>query len=111
MKYLIVIEKTKTGFCAYLPDVDGCIATGRTRREVVKSMQEALEFHFEGMAMDGERAPKPTSSSAYVEVTPPKIKPNPVRRGFEIPTNVRGSIAGRYAQRRNGESAHARKRP
>ena len=33
MKYLTVIEETKTGFSAYSPDVDGCIATGSTKHE------------------------------------------------------------------------------
>jgi predicted RNase H-like HicB family nuclease len=28
-KYLVVFEKTKTGFCAYVPDLPGCIATGK----------------------------------------------------------------------------------
>lgn len=32
-EYLIVIEKTSTGFSAYSPDVDGCVATGATVEE------------------------------------------------------------------------------
>jgi hypothetical protein len=30
-KYLVVVEKTDTGYSAYSPDLDGCVATGRTR--------------------------------------------------------------------------------
>lgn len=52
MNYLIIIEETKTGFSAYSPDVGGCIATGKTKQEVENNMQEALEFHFEGMVME-----------------------------------------------------------
>ena len=44
MKYLIIVEKTKTGFSAYSPDIDGCIAIGNTKEEVEKNMKEALEF-------------------------------------------------------------------
>ena len=29
-QYLIVLEKSDTGFAAYSPDVAGCIATGET---------------------------------------------------------------------------------
>ena len=68
MKYLVVIEKTETGFSAYSPDLPGCIATGSTRQEVEKNMKEAIEFHLEGLNMEGMSIPDPTSSSAFVEV-------------------------------------------
>lgn len=68
MKYLVVIEETPTGYSAFSPDVPGCIATGATQNEVRKSMQEALEFHIEGLRAEGEHAPRSTTSSCYVEV-------------------------------------------
>ncbi|RLA07876.1 MAG: type II toxin-antitoxin system HicB family antitoxin [Gammaproteobacteria bacterium] len=49
MKYLIVIEKTATGYSSYSPDMDGCIAAGKTTEEVQKNMQEALQFHIDGL--------------------------------------------------------------
>jgi len=67
-KYLIVVEKTGTGYSAYSPDLDGCVATGKTREEVESQMQEAIAFHLEGMARSGERIPEPRTYSAYVEV-------------------------------------------
>lgn len=70
MKYLIIIEETKTGFSAYAPDVGGCVATGKTKREVETNMQEALEFHLEGLLLDGQKIPRPHTSSAHLEVTP-----------------------------------------
>ncbi|MCK5869327.1 HicB family protein [Methylococcaceae bacterium CS1] len=45
MRYLIVAEETSTGFSSYSPDFDGCVATGKTKEEVEKVMQEAMEFH------------------------------------------------------------------
>ena len=69
-KYLIVIEKTETGYSAYSPDLDGCVATGKTRDEVEREMQEAIEFHLEGMARNGDVIPEPRSYSRYVEVPP-----------------------------------------
>jgi predicted RNase H-like HicB family nuclease len=68
MKYLVVIEETSTGYSSYSPDVSGCIATGATRDEVLKNMQDALTFHIEGMRADGESVPIATTSSCYVEV-------------------------------------------
>lgn len=49
MQYLIVIEKTETGYSAYSPDLDGCVATGPTKHEVEQNMREAIEFHVEGL--------------------------------------------------------------
>jgi len=68
MKYLVVIEKTKTGYSSYSPDMDGCVATGRTKEEVEKNMKEAMEFHLEGLSLEYQDIPKPHSYSSYVEV-------------------------------------------
>jgi predicted RNase H-like HicB family nuclease len=69
MKYLVVIEKARTGFSAYSPDLPGCVATGRTRRGVEKNMREAIELHLEGLRENGSRRPRPHSSFTYVEVS------------------------------------------
>lgn len=68
MKYLIVIEKTSSGYSAYSPDLEGCIATGQTPQEVEKNMREAMTFHLEGLALEGYDIPEPHSYSAYVEI-------------------------------------------
>jgi predicted RNase H-like HicB family nuclease len=69
MKYLVVIEKTDTGFSAYSPDLPGCVATGTTREEVEKTMKEAMQFHVEGMRLEGWELPPPRSDSLYVELS------------------------------------------
>ena len=67
-RYLIVIEETSTGYSAYSPDLPGCVSTGQTREEVERNMREAIEFHLEGMRLDGLEAPTPHTYSAYIEV-------------------------------------------
>lgn len=67
-RYLVIIEPTATGFSAYVPDVDGCVTTGRTREEVETRMREALEFHLKGLGELGQSVPAPTSDAAFVEV-------------------------------------------
>jgi len=59
-RYLIVIEDAGTNFSAYAPDLPGCIATGATVDEVKQRMQEAIEFHLEGLKEDGIEPPEPT---------------------------------------------------
>lgn len=68
MKILIIVEDSGTGYSAYAPDLPGCIATGATRAEVEKEMQDAIEFHLEGMRAIGELPPKPHSYATMVEV-------------------------------------------
>jgi predicted RNase H-like HicB family nuclease len=68
MRYLIVIEKSDTGYSAYSPDLLGCVSTGDTREAAESSMREAVSFHIEGMREDGLEIPEPTSYSSYVEV-------------------------------------------
>jgi predicted RNase H-like HicB family nuclease len=68
VKYLIILEPTDTGFSAYSPDLDGCVAAGDDRDETIALMREAIEFHLEGLAADGLPAPAPRSEAATVEV-------------------------------------------
>ena len=68
MRYLVVIEKTQTGYSAYSPDVLGCVSTGATLEEVNQNMQEALEFHIDGLIEEGLEIPDPSTYSAYIEV-------------------------------------------
>jgi len=68
MRYLIVIEKTGTGYSAYSPDLEGCAATGTTRDEVERSMREAIEFHLDGLRREGRPVPSPHAYSTYVDV-------------------------------------------
>jgi predicted RNase H-like HicB family nuclease len=68
MKYLIIIEKSNTGYSAYSPDLPGCVSTGDTPEETEQNMREAIEFHIEGLKEEGYEIPKPTSISSYVEI-------------------------------------------
>lgn len=69
MRYLIVIEETKTGYSAYSPDLEGCIATGATREEVEEEMKEAIKFHLDGLKEERHEIPQPHTYSKYVEVS------------------------------------------
>ena len=67
MRYVMIIETGKSNYSAYLPDLPGCIATGKTLEEVRQRMREAIELHLAGMREDGLPIPKPTSLVDYVE--------------------------------------------
>ena len=63
MKYPIIIEETDTGYSSYSPDLPGCDSTGSSRVEAEKHRREAIQFHIEGMKINGLNVPKPASSS------------------------------------------------
>jgi predicted RNase H-like HicB family nuclease len=56
-KFLTIIEKTKTGYSAYVPDLPGCVATGKTKALVEKNIYSAIQFHLEGLKSEGEKIP------------------------------------------------------
>lgn len=68
MKYVAVIEPTGTGFSAYLPDLPGCVTTGRTRDEIVRNLDEAVRGHVASLREYGDRVPEPSAQTAVVEV-------------------------------------------
>ncbi len=68
-KYAVVIERAPdSNYCAYVPDLPGCVSTGDTRDEVERNIQEAIEFHLEGMREDGDPIPEPGTNVFYAEV-------------------------------------------
>ncbi len=73
MKYAVIIEKAQNNYSAYAPDVPGCAATGKTLEEVKQQIQEALEFHFEGLLEEGLAIPESTTQSEYVKVQIPQF--------------------------------------
>ena len=68
MRYAVVIEKAENNYSAYVPDLPGCVATGQTIEETERLIEEAIEFHLEGMRADGLPIPEPSSAVKYVEV-------------------------------------------
>lgn len=59
--YILVIERTRTGFSAYVPDLPGCIATGRTLDQTKKLMDGAIVLHVRGTRADELRVQRPRS--------------------------------------------------
>ena len=66
MKYLGIIEKAGNNYSAYLPDIPGCIATGRSKEEARQNVLEALELHLQGLMDDNLPIPEPVSEADYV---------------------------------------------
>lgn len=67
MRYAMIIEPGERNYSAYLPDLPGCIATGKTLDELRANMSRAIELHLKGMREDGLAIPQPTTLADYIE--------------------------------------------
>jgi predicted RNase H-like HicB family nuclease len=68
MRYLIVYEKSDTGWVAYAHDLPGLGAAGKTLDEVKNLIREAIEFHLEGMRQHGDAIPTPSATTEFITV-------------------------------------------
>lgn len=68
MKYTVIVEKAPQNYAAYVPDLPGCIATGKTRDEVERLIREGIVLHIESLREHGEPVPEPTTSAVTVEI-------------------------------------------
>ena len=69
VRYAVVIEKAQNNYAAYVPDLDGCVATGKTVEETESSIRQAIELHLHAMREIGEPVPAPPSLVREVEVS------------------------------------------
>jgi predicted RNase H-like HicB family nuclease len=67
-EYTVIYESGKRNWSAYVPDLPGCIATGKTRKQTEKRIREAIEFHIEGLQNRGEAVPDPSIEVGTVSV-------------------------------------------
>ncbi|HME07882.1 MAG TPA: type II toxin-antitoxin system HicB family antitoxin [Bryobacteraceae bacterium] len=69
-KYAVIFERAETNWAAYVPDLPGCVSTGRTLEETELNVREAISGHIQTLREFGEPVPKPTSVAKEIEVTP-----------------------------------------
>jgi len=56
-RFLVVYEHMKRNYGGFVPDIPGCISTGKTLKEMREMMREAIGIHLEGIAEDGDEMP------------------------------------------------------
>ena len=67
-RYAVVVERGAGNMSAFVPDLPGCITTGKTIEEIAHNIREAIELHLECMAEDGEPIPEPSALALEIEV-------------------------------------------
>jgi len=58
LKVVAVLTEMPNNYAAYVPDLPGCISTGKTWEKMLEMIQECLEFHIEGMMLNGDPLPE-----------------------------------------------------
>jgi predicted RNase H-like HicB family nuclease len=69
VKYAVIFERAESNWAAYVPDLPGCMTTGRTLEETKRNIREAIEGHLETLRQCGDPIPEPSSLAGEVEVT------------------------------------------
>jgi predicted RNase H-like HicB family nuclease len=67
-RYAVVFEKAENNWGAYVPDLPGCITTGKTLDETKRNIHEAIELHLESMREVGEPIPEPSTEVDFVNL-------------------------------------------
>ena len=65
-EYLVIYERTDTGWGAYCADLSGLGVVGETREEVERLITEGIAIHIESLREHGAPIPGPTSSAGTV---------------------------------------------
>lgn len=66
--YLVVFEWAGSNYSAYVPDLPGCVTTGKTLAETERNIKEAIELYIDTLKEDGSPVPQPTTKAHSVSV-------------------------------------------
>ena len=69
VKYAVIYERAHNNWAAYVPDLPGCMTTGKTLDETKANMREAIKGHLDTLREFGRAIPEPASPAGEVEVT------------------------------------------
>jgi predicted RNase H-like HicB family nuclease len=67
-EYLAIFEWAGKNYSAYVPDLPGCISTGKTLDEAERNVKEAISLYIETLQADGQPIPEPTTKARPITV-------------------------------------------
>lgn len=68
MEYCAILETDGKSWSAFVPDLPGCIATGKTMDEATRNFAEAIDLHLEGLRLEGIEPPPPTTQAITIKI-------------------------------------------
>jgi predicted RNase H-like HicB family nuclease len=105
-EYALIIERTRNGFSAYVPDLPGCVAAGDTQEEVLRLIQEAIQLHLEAMREEGRQAPRRKTYTYTIDFAELRVTATP-RAKVGSARQSRPKSAASTAQGRGGMTGAA----
>jgi predicted RNase H-like HicB family nuclease len=69
-KYAVVFEQAESNWAAYVPDLPGCITTGKTLQETERNIREAIQGHLQTLREFGDPILRPTTRAKVIEIPP-----------------------------------------
>jgi predicted RNase H-like HicB family nuclease len=102
MRYPVIIHKDKNSdYGVTVPDLPGCFSAGETIEEAIDMAKDAILCHIEGLLIDEEVIPKPSSIEKYwdnpdyqdgalmlVEIDPSEVSGEIKRINLTMPERV-----------------------
>ena len=67
-EYVVIFEKAGSNYSAYVPDLPGCITTGKTLDETERNIEEAISLYLDTLREEGKPFPEPTTKAKPVSV-------------------------------------------
>ena len=72
MKFKVLLEKGEDGWItATVPSLPGCISQGKTEKEAIANIREAIDLHVSSLAQEGIPITSPLKKLKAVEVAFP----------------------------------------
>jgi predicted RNase H-like HicB family nuclease len=68
-EYYVIFEQAGNNYSAYVPDLPGCISTGKNLAETEKNIKEAIELYIDTLKEDGQLIPEPLIIGKPVSIT------------------------------------------
>jgi predicted RNase H-like HicB family nuclease len=69
-RFAVIFEQAESNWAAYVPDLPGCITTGKTLEETEWNIREAIQGHLRTLREFGEPVPPATSLVKEIEISP-----------------------------------------
>ncbi|CAD0226755.1 MULTISPECIES: type II toxin-antitoxin system HicB family antitoxin [Planktothrix] len=67
-EYIVIFELAGSNYSAYVPDLPGCISTGKTLEETENNIKEAIELYIDTLREDGQAIPEPSLTVKAISV-------------------------------------------
>ncbi|NES63857.1 MAG: type II toxin-antitoxin system HicB family antitoxin [Okeania sp. SIO2D1] len=67
-EYIVIFEWTGNNYSTYVPNLPGCISTGKTLEETENNIKEAIELYIDTLRENAQPIPEPSLKIKAISV-------------------------------------------